>query len=156
MNKIETPDMSWLLVAFNRSALATTPTIVCCPEVEIPGFHAAAIALAHKHQYIIIDVGLGEDPREAVFEKIGRASNIAVAVETKLASTKRDIFLVIRDADRLAAGEDGLAALWSLKSARDLVGPRLRILFFGSDRSALGSFVSPKSAPFFNSKVLEC
>lgn len=149
-------NISWLLLAFDCGALATTPTIVCCAPADIPGFHAAAIELAHKQRYIIIDVGLGEDPREAVYRTIGRESNLAVAVETRLAKTKRDIFLVIRDADRLAVGDDGLAALWSLKSARDRVEPRLRILFFGSDFASLKSFVSPRSAPFLDSKVLEC
>jgi hypothetical protein len=156
MMTTSTIDMRWLQLAFDRGPLATTPTIVRCPPAEIPSFHAAALALAHKQRYFIVDVAIGEDPREAVFRVVGRATNVAVAVETKLAGAKRDIFFIMRDADRLAGNEDGLAALWALKSARDRVAPRFRLLFFGSDSAALKSFVSQKSAPFLDSLVLEC
>ena len=147
-------DMPWFLLAFDRGALSTTPTIVCCPAEEIPGFHASAVAAANKQHYIVVDVAPDEDPREAVFAKIGRESTVAAAVERHLKTTKRDIYVIVRDADRLAADETGLAILWALKSARDRVDPRLRLLFFGTDRAALQSFVSPKSAPFLDSRVL--
>ena len=147
-------DMPWFLLAFDRGALSTTPTIVCCPAEEIPGFHASAVAAAHKQHYIAVDVEPGEDPREAVFAKIGRESNVSDTVCAHLKKARRDIYVIVRDADRFAAGETGLAILWALKSARDRVDPRLRLLFFGSDRAALQTFVSPKSAPFLDSTVL--
>jgi hypothetical protein len=154
MIAFEKIDTSWFLLAFDRSVLSTTPTIVCCPADEIPGFHASAVTLAHKRKFIVVDVEPGEDPREAIFAKIGRATTVSAAVEAHLKKTKRDIYVIVRDADRFAAGETGLAILWALKSARDRVEPRLRLLFFGTDRAALQSFVSPKSAPFLDSKVL--
>ncbi|MFN8702136.1 MAG: hypothetical protein ACK5X0_08435 [Rhodospirillales bacterium] len=149
------PDMSWLPHAFDLGTIfMTTTTIVCCAPDDVPGFHAAAIALAHKNRLVIVDVDVGEDPREAVYKKIGRDRTVADAVKNHLEKTKRDLFIIIRDADRFAVGEDNLTALWALKSARDQFHPRVRILFFGSDRAALQSLVSSKSAPFLGTKVL--
>lgn len=151
----KTSNMQWLPAVFDRELISSmNTTIVCCDAREIPGLHAAAIELAHKHKYIVVDVAHGEDPREALFRAVGRETNAAVAVEAHLKKTKRDIVVIVRDADRFAANETGSAILWALKSARDRVDPRLRLLLFGNDRAALQTFVSPQSAPFLDSTVL--
>jgi hypothetical protein len=148
-------DMSWLPSVFDRELISSTnTTIFCCDARETQSLHVAAIELAHKHKHIVVDVANGEDPREALFRTVGRETNVAVAVEAHLKKTKRDLVVIIRDADRFANDENGLAILWALKSARDRVDPRLRLLFFGTDRAALQTFVSPKSAPFLDSKVI--
>jgi hypothetical protein len=148
-------DMSWLHSVFDRELISSTnTTIVCCDAREIPRFHASALELARRHRHIVVDVANGEDPREALFRTVGRESNVAVAVEAHLKKTKRNLVVIIRDAARFANDENGLAILWALKSARDRVDPRLRLLFFGSERAALQTFVSPKSAPFLDSRVL--
>jgi hypothetical protein len=151
----KTINMSWLPSVFDRDLISSThTTIVCCDAREIPSFHASALEFAKKYRYIVVDVALGEDPREAMFRTVGRETNVAVAVEAHLKKTKRDIVVIVRDAARFANDENGLAILWSLKSARDRVDPRLRLLFFGTDRAALQTFVSPKAAPFFGSYVI--
>jgi hypothetical protein len=151
----KTINMSWLHSVFDRELISSTnTTIVCCDARDIPHFHASALELARKHRYIVVDVAHGEDPRDALYRTVGRETNVAVAVEAHLKKTKRDLVVIIRDSDRFAENENGLAILWSLKSARDRIEPRLRLLFFGSDRAALQTFVTPKSAPFLDSRVI--
>ena len=154
MNNLHSLDTHWLPRLFGDDIFSTTTMIMCCDADKIAKNHASAVAWADKLQYIVVDVDIGQDPREAIFYKISRESNVAAAVEARLKKTNRRAFIVIRDASRFANNETGLAILWSLKSARDRVEPRLRLLFFGSDRAALQTFVTPKSAPFLDSKVL--
>jgi hypothetical protein len=142
---------------FDRDTLLPTNAMFFGCHVDVAQvLHATALELAHEYHYVVVDVAIGEDPREALFRTVGREANIGLAVEAHFKTTKRDVVVIIRDAARFAGNEDGLAIMRGLKSARDRVNPRLRLLFFGSDIDAMYGFVSSDAAPFFGDALSRC
>lgn len=83
---------------------------------------------------------------------------LAEGLQLLAASTEQDIVFIIDEAQQAAETEDGTAAMYALKAARDAMnqsptGQRLYLVMTGSHRDKLAALVLESKSPFYGAKV---
>lgn len=97
---------------------------------------------------------------ELDFSAAGLPDNITLVqlLEHLAQLTKKTILLVIDEAQHALISENGLNAMFAIKSARDQINkrdraPDLMLVFTGSNRDKLAQLVIKKDQPFFGSSI---
>lgn len=88
----------------------------------------------------------------------GAGETLAKALAVLAAASKRSITLIIDEAQHCQVSEEGRAALYALKAARDALnastGPGFRMLATGSSSDKLASLVEDKDQAFFQAPLV--
>ncbi|MET0254766.1 MAG: hypothetical protein ABW193_03180 [Luteibacter sp.] len=86
-------------------------------------------------------------------------ASLADSLAELVAATRRPVALIVDEAQQAIRTKEGMAAMYSLKSARDTINapgqPRLGLILSGSDRDKLLRLVHGGGAPFMGSNITD-
>ncbi|QKE41693.1 MAG: hypothetical protein HO274_10525 [Ferrovum myxofaciens] len=94
-------------------------------------------------------------------DKIGRedGATLKEALESLIQKRKRPVALIVDEAQHATLSNDGMNAMFALKSARDTINSggnhNLLLVFTGSHRDRLARLVTHKDQPFFGARVTD-
>ncbi len=94
-------------------------------------------------------------------DKIGREDGVTLkeALESLIQKRKKPVALIVDEAQHATTSDDGINAMFALKSARDTINSGgkhdLLLVFTGSHRDRLAKLVTNKDQPFFGARVTD-